>query len=257
MAPLALEEWSVDQLRLTAFPVLGATQRSIDWWQESVGVEPDETASRKGISEAAGPFGSGKLVLRYNVERVDWLLVPRDIDLDESKVAEAPIPSIGGFAAASEAFVAMASRWLTLPNVPELGRIAVGAVLRHVEADRESGYRRLPDYVPVEVDVNSRDFMYQINHPITSRTEPGLELNRLSKWMVAVLQLVNFEMTVGPGGIAQQEARRDPIQALRLELDLSTPAEVLHPLPRRRLVDIFVELVGYGEQIIRQGVRQP
>jgi hypothetical protein len=255
MAPLALAEWRAEQLRFTAFPILGATGRSTDWWEQSTGVPPEETIlnERKRSSVVSGSFGAAKLALRLEPERIEWLLVPQDIDA-EAIPAELEFPNVGPLIEALAVFSAVVVAWLALPDVPDLGRVAFGAVLRHDEPDRRSGYRRLPDYIPLNIEPDASDFLYQINHPIASRTGiEGMEINRLSKWSVSAFKLVGVTVPLASGA-PQPIVTPAPVFALRLELDINTAPGFENQLPRNRFVDVYHELVSFGEQIVREGL---
>ena len=149
-----------------------------------------------------------------------------------------------------DAFSAIAEKWLTRDDLPAVARIAFGVVLEHPEADRQAGYRRLPDYVPVKVDPESSDFHYQINlPPVPSATGiEGLSLNRLSKWGVA--GRMSFRFT----GMAVQAQPGTEAFALRLERDINTVADFAGRIPHARLVDIYRELVAAGRAIAANGV---
>jgi hypothetical protein len=249
MARFPPSDWLVDQFRLTAFPVPGAITRSPEWWEAASGASPDETTSnpKKGSSAVSGSFGPGKLVLRLEPDRVDWLLVPADLDAAALLISPA-FPNIGSLAETLVAFSEIAERWLGRDDVPEVGRLAFGAVLRHPEADRRSGYLRVPDYVPVHVDPESSDFLYQINLPITSTAGiNGLQINRLSKWSVSamkLLALVSTGATIAP----------EPVYAFTLELDINTAPTFAGPLPKARLFALYRELTNLGGQIAAEGI---
>jgi hypothetical protein len=78
-------DWLVNHFRLTAFPVPGAITRSPEWREAVSGASPDETTSnpKKGSSVVSGSFEPGKLVLRLEPDRVDWLLVLADSVAEE------------------------------------------------------------------------------------------------------------------------------------------------------------------------------
>ncbi|MGE0363256.1 MAG: hypothetical protein AB7H93_13350 [Vicinamibacterales bacterium] len=254
MPRLQLSEWRAEQLRLSAFPVVGESQRSTDWWQRTVGTPPEETASslKKGSSTLSSAFAGGKLTLQLEQERIDWRLTPPDLDLtNESLLAEPDLQTIGLFEEARAAFIVLAHRWLALPDLPEMARLAFGAVLLHKESSRRDGYQRLPEYVPIDVSPDSTDFMYQINHPVDSRTVPGLRINRLSKWAVGSFKMVALRLAHGEPRPAMSP---NATFALRLELDINTAAEYRGALPRTELAKLFGELVEYGEGLTIDGV---
>lgn len=248
MPRFPLSDWLVEHFRLTAFPVPGAIGRSPEWWEAASSASPDEMTSnpKKGSSLVSGSFGPGKLVLRLEPDRVDWLLVPADSDAEALLSPE--FPNIGSLTETLGTFSEIAERWLERDDVPELGRLAFGAVLSHPEADRRSGYLRLPDYVPVQVDPESSDFLYQINLPITSTAGiNGLQINRLTKWSVRALKVVRLASTGAT--IAPTSG-----YAFSLELDINTTPTFAGPLPKARLVALYQELANLSGQIVAEGI---
>src|ERR1019366_6957579 len=222
MARFPLSDWSAEQFRLSVFPTPGYTRQSqsIEWWQGAVGSPPDETTvnSKTGIMLAAGPFGDGKLLLRFELDRIDWLLVPLDHD-PAAPMAIAQVLTLGRATEVLPGFSEIVEKWLAQSDVPGVARLAFGAVFTHNEADRRSGYLQLPDYVPVEVDPESSAFLYQINLPIPSRTGiDRLRINRLSKWSVAAYKLIAFNVAVAESA---PPFSATPVFALRLELDIN------------------------------------
>jgi len=143
-------------------------------------------------------------------------------------------------------------RWLDI--APPVVRLAYGATLFEPVPDRQTGYRRLSQLVPVQIDpVGSEDFLYQINRPRTSRTGlPGLTINRLSKWSVAAFQNFVLMFTIPPVQPAQPQAGRPEI-ACRIELDINTAPSYTNELPHERLGEIFRELIDVGSEIADRG----
>ena len=188
MSRFPLADWQAENVRLTVFPMPDATTRSTEWWQTVTDSQPDETTTnpKKGSALIQGAFDPGRLILKLESDRIDWVLAPAELEMEE--LAEAgELPTLGPAGEMIDAFSAIAEKWLALDDLPAIARIAFGAVLKHPETDRQAAYLRLPDYVPVQVNPESSDFLYQINlHPVPSATEiEGLLLNRLSKWSVA------------------------------------------------------------------------
>jgi hypothetical protein len=253
MPRLPFADWQGQLARLTVFPSQDAITRSAEWWQAATDDQPDETTMnpKKGSGQIQGAFGQGKLILNLEPDRIDWLLAPADREMGEQTNGE--FPTLGPATEMVNTFSAIAEKWLTQDSLPAIARIAFGAVLLHPEADRRAGYLRLPDYVPVQVNPESSDFLYQINPPpVASETGiEGLHLNRLSKWSVVTLQSFAFKMSAT--GVTAQRA--DPqVTALRLELDINTVPAFAGPFPHARLVHVFRELVAAGRAIATDGV---
>ena len=198
-----------------------------------------------------GAIDPGRLVLKLELDRIDWVLKPPEHDIDELASAREFL-TLGPAMEMVDAFSAIAEKWLAGDDLPAIARIAFGAVLIHPEADSQAGYLRLPDYVPVRVDPESSEFLYQINLPrVPSATGvEGLRLNRLSKWSVAAWKSINLRIT----GTAVQAQPVPEEFALRLELDINTAPAFAGPIPHAQLVDIYRELVAAGRSIATDGV---
>lgn len=253
MPRLPLADWRAESVRLTVFPMPDATARSPEWWEAVADDQPDETTMnpKKGSQLIHGAFDPGKLILRLEPDRIDWVLAPPERDTDEL-VAACEYPALGPSTEMFDTFSAIVVKWLTRDDLPAIGRIAFGAVLIHPEADRQAGYLRLPDYVPVKVDPESSDFLYQINlPPVPSATGiDGLSLNRLSKWSVAAWKPLTLRFT----GSAVRTQSVPERYVLRAELDINTVPTFEGPIPGERLVEIYRELVAAGRAIATDGV---
>jgi hypothetical protein len=191
------------------------------------------------------------LILKLEPDRIDWVLAPKEPDLNEL-AAEPEFVTLGPAIETLDGFSALAERWLARNDVPAVGRVAFGAILVHPEADRAAGYQRLPDYLPVQVDPASSDFLYQINLPtVPSATGiEGLRLNRLSKWTVTALKFLALRFT----GTSLQAQPVPEKFALRVELDMNTAPGFIGPIPHERLADVYRELVTASREIATNGV---
>ncbi len=178
---------------------------------------------------------------------------PDDID-PESPPAD-PLRSLGPWTECIAAFDAVATTWLAQPDLPQIERIAIGAVLLHRESTKEAGYERLGDYIPLRPPADASDFLYQINRPVTSGTGiTNLRINRLTKWSTALFRAVEFSLVLGRATVAPVE--HTAAYALRLELDINTAPDFPGPLPADRLVDIYRELMNLGRGIAAEGLER-
>jgi hypothetical protein len=130
----------------------------------------------------------------------------------------------------------------------------VGGVAFRTLESRRDAYLQLPQYVPVEVDPESSDFLYQINLPKipTSTGVPNIQLNRLTKWSVFIKRPIAMALSE-LGFVAQTSGTG--IAGLRVELDLNTTASEV-PLPREQFLPLVRELVSIGIDLPQTGVRQ-
>jgi hypothetical protein len=258
MPRLAFSDWTVEQLRCTAFVTLpGNPATAAHWWTLLADADPEQITSnpRLGSSQAVGSFGPRTLVVSTQADRVDWFLAPIPIEatsVHAPEITEPRTPSIGFAPEAFDVFSELSNRWLTFEDIPGVSRLALGGVFTHQEDDQRTAYQKLPDYLPVQVDPDSSDFLFQINHPIQSRSGiEGLVINRLSKWAVTMFKL--FTLNVTGGSFAQQQ---NTTIALRTEIDINTVPEFEGELPKDRLIEIFAELIDQGRSLITNGVSQ-
>jgi hypothetical protein len=245
---LSLPEWQVQVLRLTAFPHPAVRFDRGMWWEEVCRGLPDSevTERAKDMYTATGPFEGGRLRLRVQPGRIDWLLEATEQDF-------LGVPTIGDLPGSLDAFCELAARWFAVEGLPQLMRIAFGTVLLHPVADRETGYKQMQSYLNyVQLDpAGSSDFMYQINRPRDSQSGiPQLCVNRLSKWSVLTYQPAILHL--GPQGI-EPVSQPTAQYACRLELDVNTVADFHGRFEREQLQSVFNELVELGKEIVREG----
>jgi len=214
------------------------------------GTEPSESTTdrKRNTSLVSGEFGGGNLTLGFSPERIDWYLT----------AAEGPInpvisiEDIGPMIQSVDQFSALAERWLAEQDIPEVVRLAFGAVLTHPETDHRAGYMRLRDYVPIPVDPDWRDFVFQVNVRAPRMAAHGIPyLNRLSRWSVGARS--SGRLSVSPQGIAVAGTGA-PQYGLRLELDVNTPADSAGTIPRELLADLYRELAAASRAIASDGV---
>lgn len=242
--------WRVELMRLTAFmPAINISETD-KWWETVVGEPPDSKTSRlKGATQTLeGHLGVGKLLLNVDVNRVDWLTVP-DVSVDQ-EIKEPP--NIGVYTEVVDLFSSKMIRWLQFK--PSTVRLAWGATLTLPVEDRESGYKRLINYLPMlKIDpVGSSELLYQINRPRQSKTFTSLVINRLQKWSVMKIQRLNLQMPSAQG--QQMVGSVTPgFDACRLELDINSSGDRSELLATDKLESLYTELVGMGEEIASHG----
>jgi hypothetical protein len=127
-------------------------------------------------------------------------------------------------------------------------------MLIHPVENRQAGYTQLSDYVPVQIEPESSDFLFQINPPnIDSATGiADLKLNRLNKWSVGAHGFVMLNLSLADGGSRAHRELQDFF--VRLELDVNTLGTFVGALPRERLADICRELVEQAKVIATEGI---
>jgi hypothetical protein len=213
-------------------------------------VEPETRISQPRIAtlQEEGPFQGGVLTLKIEPLRIEWLLGKSTETLAE----EDTLPVLGRLIETLPEFKALMTRWLAVPDVPPVNRLALGAVLLQPVDTRQEGYRRLSSYLrAVHVDPEtSSDFFYQINRRRPSRTGvANLNINRLSKWSSSLA--MRRMIVAGPGGVSIAAAQE--FHACRLELDINTAPEFPGPLPNEIRAGLLDEFVDLSLEIAREG----
>jgi hypothetical protein len=244
-----LAAWQTQTLRLTAFPSPSVQIIQPTWWHDLMGEEPENRSlqPRKGGLREEGPFADGNLILGVAPTRIDWFYTPT---VDEKQVSEGFL-TISPLHDAIGVFAPLMNRWFELETCPTVRRLAFGGVILQPVQDRQTGYQRIMQYLPLaQMDIdNSSDFSYQINRKRNSRVIPDLSINRLSRWSVVAHQ--DIEMPIPP---ALTHQPLGPIyHACQLELDINTVPEFPGEFERGQLSSIFQELIDWAVEIAREG----
>jgi len=242
--------WLTESIRLTAFADSPNVDLGVNWWREVVGQEPaSHTVQRVMPSlQDHGPIYNGycNLSLTYQPGRIDWVMsaiIPETLKFES-------FPNFGPLDEAVSRFRGIALTWLK--SAPPLKRLAVGAVVLMPVADKSDGYQKIQRFLPsVKIDENSADFSYQINRPRESRTIGSLRINRLSRWSVAMLSGIQFQ--IGPGGSSQAIESPSGISAIRLDLDINTQPENVQPIAPEARAPLFEELTAFAREIADKG----
>jgi len=197
-----------------------------------------------GITQEEGVVEGKTLAIIVASTRIDLIATATN----DPESSEAGFPTMGSLTQNLEWFISLARRWLALTTRPPLQRLAFGAVLEHPVGNRPEGYRYLSRVLPaVTLDPDgSSDFLYQINRP-RNVTVPGLEIgvNRLSKWLVAVLRIA----IISP----RLERLGPEFFAARLELDVNTEQDFAGEFSETQVVAVFDELIRLGVEISNHG----
>ena len=242
--------WQIERLRFTAFIRPEADTQSYKSWIDLLGEEPDKLSfsKKENLLQAEGIFNNGKLISQVQPNRFDWhfsfLEAEEEIEVKNEETAkilqEPQFRTVGPLKEEIiNPFKKLIFFWLE--GSEQIIRLAFGAVLLCRVKDQTAGYKKIDLFLPkICLDVESRDFLYQINRRRPSRTKiSSLDINRLSKWSVARL-LHTQKATLGSS-------------ACRLELDINTIQEFVGTLPVDKLSEIFQELIDLGVEIAKEG----
>jgi len=247
--------WEAQTLRLTLFSVLPIDGEKTNWWEQLVGLPPKAKVSLPRINgyEESGPIedAAGRqahLKLQIQQGRIDLLLTafPKD-DLN----SEVP-PVIGPLPEALDQFGSLAKKWLEFPDVPQVERVALGALLDRSVRDRKAGYEELREYLSHYVQIDpehSSDFSYSINRPRASLGIKDLQINRLSKWSVIIWALMRHNISRTSSDVIRHAERF----SCHLELDINTDQNFKNGIDRGKLVELYDELVALGVEIAEKG----
>jgi hypothetical protein len=240
-AERAISPWNAEIVRVTLFtpPDIQFTVK----WQDLTGQlhESFEDRARERVQRSVGSFGAGILELLTQPTRLDWVLQPPRIPSSPNP------PTLGEHSTVIATFSKAVQTWLS--KSPPVIRIAFGTVLHIPVSDLSSGYNLLQPFLPsLQIDSEAtRDLVYQINRP---RQFHGHTINRLSRWMVAELRLI--ELTSTSGGDMQRLAPRTAFLS-RLELDISTAPDNAVPIDAATLIVLFDEMVAAALEIATRG----
>lgn len=246
--------WGVERVRLTFFPRQGFDSSRRDWWERLMGAPPEQSAQqpREHVWSDEGAWShdqdiGGSLVLLVKEHRIDWVLGFAARSLAEAEQWPATAGSAGR---ALDVFLKRMRQWLSEADIPAPQRLAVGLVALQRVPDKAAGYKLAGAGLPFDLDPQASDFSYTINRPRLSTVDAQLGIiNRINKW--GVLRFQGMELRLSGEGA---EVRRDdePAFAVRLELDLSTQAD-LESLPADRLGEILDSLHDQANELLEHG----
>lgn len=247
-----MPDWKVESFRATAFIRPGETEPVQALWTALVGSSPERIDQRpkEGTTNVEGSFEGARLTLSSSPLRTD-LIWTVEFDLT---APHTEFPSIGEFEKVHKTFLTLGDQWLSRNQ--SLTRLAFGSILVLPVASKEEGYRRLGSFLPqLTIDpVGSSDFVYQINRPRTSKVIDGLNVNRLSRWSVAITQALSMQFSLSPGAAEAVGGPTGPsFSACRLQLDINSDPSQIEPLRSDMLVPLLNEFVELAREIATRG----
>ena len=239
--------WQTEFLRVTAFPISGASDLLPNSWKQITGNDPDEISKHPPPIQSfeAGPFFGGRLSVGHQPGRIDLVSMP---DQTSQSEGAQQLRHIGDFGLAMENMLP-AARKMFRPDMA-MQRLAVGAVIFYPVESTEDGYKVLRSILPVarEIPETASDFSLQVNVPVSlSVTGIGeIRINRLLRWNVARFQIMNM---VGGSGIPTQIVGGIETHAVRVEMDINTPADLATPLSYQNILDVIDYLASIARAI--------
>jgi hypothetical protein len=242
--------WQTEFLRVSAFPISGATVVLPNSWKEITGNDPDETSKQLSPMQSveAGPFFVGRLSVGHQAGRIDLVLTADQTSQPEGL----RLRQVGDFGLAMEN-VLPAARKMFRPDMV-MQRLAIGAVLLHPVETVEDAYKVLRSILPVarEMPETASDFSFQLNVPITVSVTgiANIRINRLLKWVAARLQMMNM---VGGSGVPTQIVGGMEFYAVRVEMDINTQADLAIPLSYQNILEVIEHLAAQARAIAANG----
>jgi len=242
-----LSQWGAEILRLTVFHSATKLPNAEEIWSRTVGQEADSSLVKPKTGEHIFIVSAIESQIIMNVQsrqnRLDWML---------SADAAYPIGSASWHAQIAK-FGELMSRFLAENLIPEITRLAFGAVAVLPVSDATAGYSTLSNYLRFNIDRNSSsDFLYQINRRRNLNSVTGVGVNRLSKWSVTVTTRNNFALT--GNGIVLLQSTGDTHSFCSVELDINTiPDASDGRIPGDLLPQAYSELAHLAEEILMEG----
>ena len=240
-------QWDVVSLRMTAFPAPGSETMGKDWWESVVGEPPEHRNEQPRTGELVeyAKRGKGRLDLQINPASFTWIHHITELQPQEE------FEALGEFLGSCNEFNELMNKWFNLESVPNLARLAFGAVLIQPTQSKEDGLERLSNYIrSVSVDPsNTFDFLYQVNRRRDSKlAKEGLVINRLMKWSVSRLRVL---MTHSDGRANFIQTSSESL--VHLEIDINSVPEFEGEIEREEIPKLFEELVELGSEIALKG----
>jgi hypothetical protein len=244
-----LSDWQAVTLRMTAFTEADVQDKLLGWWDEIVGIMPenDVRRSREGMHQIDAQYEEGRLAGRLALAtmptRIDWVYG-----------TSAESVAIGLFTASLDKFIPIVDSWL--PKAPRMSRLAFGAVVHMPSESKEGAYKLLVPLLFPNVHIDpekSSDFLYQINRPRTLQSGiPELLANRLAKWSVVQINELRGSIP-SQGQMILSPVFKSPQYFSRVEVDINTSSEYKGVFAPEATAHVFGELVALGKEIISEG----
>ena len=242
-----IEAWRTESLRVTVFFPRTELPDATAEWVKLLQSEPDATIDRPktGSKSAVGQRNEANFLIQTSKPN-------RRLDLISNDESFSLAPKTA-FRPAAADFIQLATDWLKTIGDSLITRVAFGGIALLPQADVATAYRTISDYLPFDVDRGSgSDFMFQINRPRPSLALPATQVNRLTRWSVATLQIHSVDP--GPGIEPGQLNLAQAEFACRVEFDINTavfPND--QPFPAKSAIPLLDEMLRFAEEILREG----
>lgn len=237
--------WEVELQRITIFRFPGTELDVSSLWKFVSKFEADEIVNKPAIGfiRYEGQYENGRLILSVDNQRLDLIITAQPM----KDVID--ISTIGALDQVLIKFNETADKLLT--QLDGVLRVAYGLIVVERTKDKMSSYKRLSELLPsIQIDVeNSSDFFFQINRPVKSEILENNLINRISRW--SAVQLLHAVVTNESTGV--QVMKPTNLEATRIELDISTPADRTEQIPKDSFNRLLKELSTIAKDIALHG----
>jgi hypothetical protein len=216
-------------------------------WETVVGAEPESTEvkPREGAFREAGKFENAYLEVHGRSNRLDFFVTPTpeaaaqfELEFGEAEFALASLKGL-------------VERLVASDRATNITRIALGLIAVAPVSGRTESYQALGALLPsVTIDAEkSSDFLYRINRPRVSNILVGSKLNRLSTWG----SLLNRLIALQGGSLAAVPNSTMDKHFVRVDLDISTPADRVELIECSMVLPLFDELADLARESLARG----
>lgn len=242
------ESWKVSASRVTLFTikpiVISDDINFLPKIFSGLEVEEVKKSSEKLI---VAIDDNARYELKIRPLRIDFTISIKE----EVKFSPPSFNVLGTFDEFMEEYNGLFVDWLNLGEIPEVSRIAWGAILLNEVTDHKVGLEQLSRYLPLTINTDiTKEFNLEVNLPQSSSVIEDLPLNVISKWKILQAQLGLI------GAESGSQMNFPDIFANRLELDINTDKEKSDELDKTKLVEILVELISYGKELQTKGISE-
>lgn len=245
-APIAT--WWAESLRATFFfPSADHLPDAAKEWAKLLQSEPDATIDhpKAGSKSAAGQRNDTNFLIQTSKPN-------RRLDLISTDEAVSFAPK-NGFPQTAADFIQLTTEWIETIAESLLTRVAFGGTALLPQSDVVAAYRTISDYLQFDVDRSTgSDFLFQINRPRPSQALPGTNVNRLTRWSVATMQIHSIEP--GPSMQPPQLNLAQAEYACRVEFDINTAVFAgAGSFAAKSAIPLFSEMLRFVEELLRDG----
>ena len=237
------DKWRVESLRLTVFHQVDNPPGGL--WRQLTGTPPDsrDEQPKLGIYNEQGTIKGNRLILKSQVGRYDWHIVPMP---PESNMDIASLLSVKESADLLKE--ALATTFESLRNPL---RLALGVVLFEECADQSECVVRIAEHIPAlrAVITGTTDLIFQVNRKRRSGVVPHVQINRIGTWRVVDVHSGNIHVSQAEAPTIQMGTSKS-LAKVALDINTTPGGPAISPTNYRKL---FAEFLEYANAIALKG----